>query len=87
MNDKTQKSKKGQVMTGKVMSVKMAKTVIVGVTETRKDPLYGKRIRRVHRFAAHNELKDIKEGDMVKIRETRPVSKTKHFIVEGKVEG
>lgn len=68
-------------MIGKVVSTKMAKTVIVEVVRTRAHPVYKKIVRRSRRFAAHNELLGLSVGDTVKIAETRPVSKTKHCKV------
>lgn len=68
-------------MIGKVVSVKMAKTVIVEVVRTRAHTLYKKTVRRRKRFAAHNTLEHIGMGDTVRIAETRPASKTKHFNV------
>ena len=72
-------------LTGKVVSSKGAKTVVVAVTRIVRHPLYKKQIRRTRRFAAHYEESDILVGDMVRIVPTRPMSKTKHYIVEGKI--
>jgi len=71
----------GRTMTGKVISTSMTKTVIVQVVRTFAHKLYKKTVRKSHRFAAHNELPDIKVGDTVKMKETVPMSKRKHFIV------
>lgn len=76
---------KGRSMTGKVVSVKMTKTVIVEVVRTFSHPLYKKTVRRARRFAAHNMLEGIAVGDSVRIAETKPISKTKHFNVVEKV--
>lgn len=76
---------KGKVFEGKVMSSKTPKTVIVAVGSSHRHPLYKKAVRRIRRFAAHNESFELIEGDKVKIRETKPVSRTKHFIVFEKV--
>lgn len=70
-----------KVMTGRVVSDKMAKTVIVAVEERRSHPLYGKVVTRVRRFKAHNEDPEAKLGDVVKITESRPVSHEKRFRV------
>lgn len=65
---------------GKVLSAKTAKTVTVGFSSSHKAPLYQKILRRVIKFHAHDEL-GAKEGDRVKIVETRPLSRTKFWRV------
>lgn len=65
---------------GKVISDKMEKTVVVYVTRSLTHPLYHKRIRRTKKYLVHDE-KGAKAGDVVKIRETRPISKNKFFEV------
>lgn len=72
-------------LVGRVVSTKMAKTVIVEVVRTRAHPLYKKAVRRSRRFAAHNELEGVSVGDTVRIAETKPMSKTKHFMVAEKL--
>ena len=62
---------------GKVVSDKMAKTVVVRVEMMKKDPKYGKFIRKSTKLHAHDEQEVAKEGDTVRIQETRPKSKTK----------
>jgi small subunit ribosomal protein S17 len=71
---------------GVVVSAKMDKTVVVQVERTYRHPLYHKIIRRNKRIKAHNETEIIKEGDIVQIVETRPLSKDKHFKIVKKVE-
>jgi len=74
--------------TGKVIGDKMDKTVIVAVDSPRKHPLYKKMIRRTMKYYAHDEKKQCKIGDTVKIEETRPLSKLKRWrIVEIIVKG
>ena len=68
-----------------VVSSKTPKTVIVAVQSSYRHPLYKKAVRRTRRFAAHNESFELVMGDKVKMRETKPVSRTKHFIVFEKV--
>lgn len=70
-----------QIFTGKVVSTKMAKTVVVVIERKLRHPRYKKVMTRHNKIVAHNEDDSIKEGDMVTIRSTRPISKTKHFIV------
>lgn len=66
---------------GRVVSDKMDKTVVVSVDYLRRHPLYGKRIRRTSKFKAHDEQNQCRVGDLVLIEETRPLSKTKRWIV------
>lgn len=70
-----------KVMTGRVVSDKMAKTVIVAVEERSSHPLYGKVVTKVRRFKAHNEDPLAKAGDWVRIVESRPLSHEKRFRV------
>ncbi len=70
-----------KVMTGRVVSDKTAKTVVVAVEERERHPLYGKVVTKVRRFKAHNEEPTAKLGDMVKIIESRPMSKEKRWRV------
>ncbi|MBI4338936.1 MAG: 30S ribosomal protein S17 [Chloroflexi bacterium] len=67
--------------TGTVVSTKMDKTVVVAVSWRQKHLLYGKSMRRISRFAAHDERGDCRLGDTVRIRETRPLSATKRWRV------
>jgi small subunit ribosomal protein S17 len=69
-------------MTGRVVSDKMTKTVIVAIEQRRPHPLYGKVVTRVRRFKAHNAEPEAKLGDLVKIREARPMSRDKRWVVE-----
>src|SRR5688500_14240306 len=66
---------------GKVVSDKMDKTVVVAVDYVRRHPLYHKRITRTSRFMAHDERNECKPGDLVRIEETRPLSKHKRWVV------
>ena len=75
---------KKKVFSGTVVSLATKKTVIVALTKVRRHPLYKKAIKRTRRFAAHNESLTLTVGDKVEIMETRPVSRTKHFIVTKK---
>jgi small subunit ribosomal protein S17 len=70
-----------KVMTGRVVSDKMQKTVIVEVESRSAHPLYGKVVTKVKRFKAHNEDPLAKLGDLVKIIESRPMSREKRFRV------
>ena len=64
---------------GKVVSATNNKTITVLVETYRKHPLYGKRVKYSKKFRAHDELNTAKEGDIVEIMETRPLSATKRF--------
>lgn len=75
----------GREFSGKVVSTKMNKTVSVEVTHASRDPLYKKSVKKSKNFLAHNELPDLVLGDKVLIRETKPISKNKHFVVVKKV--
>ncbi len=66
---------------GRVVSDKMEKTVVVSVDYVRRHPLYRKRITRTSKFLAHDEQNLCKPGDIVRIEETRPLSKRKRWIV------
>jgi small subunit ribosomal protein S17 len=73
--------KRRKVLRGRVASDKMHKSVVVTIERLVKHPLYGKRIKRTTRYTAHDETNDCKEGDLVEIMETRPLSKTKRWRV------
>jgi len=64
---------------GRVVSDKMDKTISVLVETYKKDRLYGKRVKYSKKFKAHDEENKAKIGDVVKIMETRPLSKDKRF--------
>ncbi len=65
--------------TGIVRSDKMDKTVTVAVERKVKHPIYGKFVKKTTKFHAHDEKNEAKPGDVVKIMETRPLSKTKRW--------
>ncbi|MCX6713005.1 MAG: 30S ribosomal protein S17 [Candidatus Vogelbacteria bacterium] len=79
--EQTTKQNNGKVLTGIVVSDKMDKTVVVSVKSYVKLPKYGKYVQREKRFKAHDPENRCKAGDQVSIRETRPISKDKHFEV------
>ncbi|MBP3953417.1 30S ribosomal protein S17 [Bacillus suaedae] len=68
-----------KVYTGRVVSDKMDKTIAVLVETYKKDRLYGKRVKYSKKFKAHDEDNKAKIGDIVKVMETRPLSKDKRF--------
>jgi len=65
--------------TGKVVSNKMQKTVVVAVEDHVKHPLYGKIVKRTYKLKAHDENNECNIGDTVKVMETRPLSKDKRW--------
>lgn len=75
-----------KVYRGRVISDKMDKTVTVAVDTMKKHPLYGKRVKYTKKFKAHDEMNVAREGDLVEIMETRPLSKTKRFRLVNVVE-
>lgn len=68
-----------KVVSGKVVSDKMDKTIVVLVETYKKHPLYGKRVKYSKKFKAHDENNTANIGDVVKIMETRPLSKDKRW--------
>ena len=66
---------------GRVVSDKMDKTVVVSIETSRRHPLYKKTIKRAIRYKAHDEKNQCRLGDKVRIVETRPLSKEKHWRV------
>ena len=82
----TQTQKVVRTLSGRVVSDKMDKTVTVLVERKVKHPLIGKVVRRSNKFHAHDETNECKEGDLVVIEESRPLSKTKTWKVSKVVE-
>jgi len=79
------KTARARELIGTVVSVSMNQTIIVEVVRLRRHPLYRKTMKRTKHFPAHAQDGQYAVGDRVKIAETRPISKTKHFKVVGKV--
>ena len=71
--------KRTQELVGKVVSASSDKTITVLVETYKKDTLYGKRVKYSKKYAAHDGKNEASVGDTVRIIETRPLSKTKHF--------
>lgn len=72
--------------TGTVVSDKMDKTVVVAIANKVKHPLYGKTVNHTRKFKAHDENNECGIGDVVRIMETRPLSKDKRWRVVEIVE-
>ena len=73
--------KRRKIRTGTVTSTKVDKTVVVLVKTLRRHPLYKKVVKHTAKFKVHDENNDCRVGDTVKIVETRPLSKEKHWRV------
>ena len=78
------KLRKGRV--GRVVSTKMDKTVLVAVQWQKRHPLYRKSLRMTTKFFAHDERAECRLGDLVQIRESRPLSRMKRWRVESILE-
>ena len=76
---KNEQFSRRKVRIGVVVSNKMDKTVVVKVTRHAEHPLYGKRIIKTKKYVAHDEGNVCSMGDQIRIRETRPLSKTKRW--------
>ena len=75
-----------RTLTGKVVSDKMDKSIVVLIERLVQHPLYGKSIRRSTKLHAHDENNTAKTGDVVTIKESRPISKTKSWTLVEVVE-
>ena len=84
MNENRTTSRKTRV--GKVVSDKMDKTVVVTVADRVAHPIYKKIIKRTYRLKAHDEMNECGVGDIVRVMETRPLSKDKRWRVVEIVE-
>ena len=72
--------------TGKVVSDKMDKTIVVAVENHVRHPLYKKIIKRTYKLKAHDEKNECKTGDRVRVMETRPLSKDKRWRLVAVIE-
>ncbi len=80
MNATTSEKQKGRkTLTGEVVSTKMAKTIVVEVHRQKAHPLYVRVVKRTKKFYAHDEEQTAHLGDVVRIEETRPLSKLKRW--------
>lgn len=76
----------GKIKTGVVVSNKMDKTVVVRIDSVKTHPIYKKKFVMSKNFKAHDEKNEYNEGDIVEIRETKPFSRDKKFVVSRKVK-
>jgi small subunit ribosomal protein S17 len=77
---------KSKSFTGRVVSDRMDKTRVAAVVRTTRHPLYGKTIRRTKKYLFHDENNESRMGDLVRIVETRPLSKRKKWRLAGIVK-
>ncbi|MFA5088029.1 MAG: 30S ribosomal protein S17 [Candidatus Omnitrophota bacterium] len=77
-----ERANKRKLLTGKVISDKMNKTRVVQVLWVSRHEQYVKSIRRAKKFKAHDEKNESKTGDIVRIMETRPLSKDKRWVIK-----
>ncbi len=77
----TAKAKNTRTLIGKVVSDKRSKTITVLIERRTKHELYGKIVAKSSKYHAHDEKGEYKMGDVVEIAETRPISKTKAWVV------
>jgi small subunit ribosomal protein S17 len=75
------KRSRRKVMTGKVVSNKMDKSIVVLVEKLQMHPFYGRVVKTSKKLMAHDERGECQIGDLVKVMETRPLSKRKHWRV------
>ncbi len=74
----------GKILIGTVVSNKMKNTAVIAIDRVVAHPLYGKKLRKTTKFSADTNNIAIEVGDVVRIEETKKLSKTKHFKVIGK---
>lgn len=86
MTQAQQATKNTRTLVGKVVSDKRSKTVTVLVESRVKHPLYGKIVGQSRKYHAHDETGEYKMGDTVEIAESRPLSKTKNWVVTRLIE-
>jgi small subunit ribosomal protein S17 len=79
-------AKNRRTLVGKVVSDKRAKTITVLIERRNKHELYGKIVARTSKYHAHDENNECKLGDVVEISESRPISKTKSWVVTRLIE-
>ncbi len=85
MSDNNQTAN-ASLLTGRVVSDKMDKSITVLIERLVRHPLYGKQLRRSTKIKAHDENNVCQQGDLVRIKETRPISKTKSWTLVEVIE-
>ncbi len=81
MEKKMIKQNNGKILKGKVVSAKMKDTVVISIDSFKKHPKYGKFMKKQNKIMAHDEGNKHKEGEIIEIIETKPISKNKRFKV------
>ena len=77
---------KKQELVGKVVSAANNKTITIEVVTSKRHPLYKKNVKTTKRYAVHDEENKAKVGDIVKVVSSRPLSKTKRYVLDSIVE-
>ena len=86
VEETTERPNPRKVREGVVTSTSMEKTVVVAVTDRVRHARYAKTVQRTRKLYAHDEVNDLRVGDRVRVRETRPLSKTKRWLVTDVLE-
>jgi len=81
MEKKAKQKNNGKILKGKVVSTKMKDTVVISIDSFKKHPKYGKYIKKQNKIMAHDVGNTCKEGQIIEIIETKPISKHKRFKV------
>lgn len=81
MSELNTTEKRGRIITGKVVSNKMDKSITVLIERREKHPVYGKYVTRSTKIHAHDEENACREGDRVTVKQVRPISKTKTWAL------
>ena len=81
MEKTTAKKNNGKILKGVVVSTKMKDTVVISIDSFKKHPKYGKYIKKQNKIMAHDAGNTCKEGEIIEIIETKPISKNKNFKV------
>lgn len=84
--EQPQKIKRRNTVTGRVISDARDKSIRVLVERRVKHPVYGKYVRRSSKLHAHDEENQAKLGDLVRVRQSRPISKTKSWVLDEVLE-
>jgi len=78
--------KEKQELVGKVVSTACNKTITIEVVTYKKHPLYNKNVKNTKKYAVHDEENKAKVGDIVKVVSSRPLSKTKRYVLDSIIE-
>ena len=78
--------KEKQELIGKVVSASCDKTITIAVVTSKKHPLYKKNVKTTKKYSVHDEDNKAKVGDIVKVVSSRPLSKTKRYVLDSIVE-